>query len=213
MTPAAASSSCGRRTWAIWGRGLTARSDLAVVTDPGSSSPALLAKLNRRSSYTYRAVMARARPAAPGPGVLPPPPQCLAGAGTTAGSSDQRARLKPELGSETLGDELLRGVHLHGRIAKERSHPGTVQQRHRDVRERFGVRVGAELAAFHSRADQPRHPLPVTVVEAGGHGAQRRLAHRPQPQLDPEHPLALLRAGQRQALADAAGERLGGGLL
>ncbi len=184
----------------MFGRGLTARRRGA----PPALLALLLRKLNRRSTYSLAAV----RKCSP------------TGANVPAAGDGGALRRRRRLSREARGLDararrqaprrrpLARPPTSMRRVAEQGADAGAVEQRDRAVRRRARRRVPASNSPrLDPGADHVRHPVAVALVHARRDRAQLRVADRAQPELDPEHPLALLAARVGQALADRRRER------
>ena len=124
--------------------------------------------------------------------------------GVTASRSRCRCRvvrrLRPGLdrGQESLAqaevagqgrlDRPARALQRDRAVADQRAHPEAVEQGQNAVGHLVGV-AALELAVGHPGRDLVGKPRVHARVELLGHRAQLRVAHRPQPQLDPQHPV------------------------
>ncbi len=175
ITSPAAARICGLRMCSRFGRGLMA------LTSFRGSPP----KLNRRSDYST--------------GLADPqgPTAQRPGARSAAPPARPRARA-----ASADAISSARRLELHARVPEQGPDP----RRRRAGRSRGRRLRSTSASAANSPLSTPvamtsRHPAPVTVVHAGGDRPQVGLADGTEPELDPEHPLALLparvRAGSR----------------
>src|ERR1700761_2981041 len=89
---------------------------------------------------------------------------------------EERGGVKAELGSDEVGDLGAGGVDVHRRVVEEGAEAEAVEEGHRAVGQRGQVGGGGELARLDAAFEHVFEPLVVAGVEAGGEGAQARLA-------------------------------------
>src|SRR5688500_1482009 len=101
----------------------------------------------------------------------------------------RRLRRQAELGGHG-GPDLAAGV-LHVEVAEEDPEAVAVTESEDAVGHALRLELGAKVAALDPGHDRVEEPVAHALVEAGGRWLQLGMAHRPEPELNPQDPVAL----------------------